>query len=93
MISENEVRKVYGDSTGQIIRKGDAGWKSDHPERKGEAYGVNPLSTMEAKMAQRRSRAIVPDVDPNGLDAGEKTVTGDGRDAYHWVVVAEADRA
>lgn len=86
MISENDVKRAYGSANpGRVIRKGDAGWTSDRPDRAGEAYGVNPLSTMEAKMAQRRSRAVAPDEPATGLDDGALTRTGDGRDSYHWV--------
>lgn len=92
MISEQEAHKHYDRNT-RVIRKGEPGWTSDNhlAGREGESYGLNPTSRMEQGIARRASRAIVPEQDPNDLEPGTRTVTGNGRDAFHWVVVEQRD--
>ena len=89
MISKHHprIRNTYAGS--KVISKGHPAWRSDHPQRLGEKYGVNPTSSMDAAIARNRPRGITPEAPPDA--AGERTKTSDGRDLFTWVSVAEPD--
>lgn len=92
MISKHHprIRNTYAGS--KVIRKGNPAWKSDHPQRLGERYGMNPTSSMDAAIARNKVRAITPEGDPNvAYKPGDRVTTDNGRDSFDWVIVVEAD--
>lgn len=92
MISKRYARKVWPRDT-TVIRRGDAGWESDHPARRGESYGHNPTSRMDKHIRVNEHYQFnmdhLPNPDDLPLDARAKTE--DGPDIIEFRVCIRVD--
>ncbi len=91
MISKRNAHKVYG-SDSRVIRKGEPGWVSDHPERRGESYGTNPLSRMDQHIRRSSRVPVEPIMDPDTFSVGTTYLTNNEADSFEWRVVERDGR-